>query len=89
MGKEQQQGILSSVLSETKKDTTAHANVSLTYKVIAVNLLIEYLVRLKNKKKCNIMCQHISDMFAEHLYDETIYETVMWMVGNILSLLWW
>ena len=77
VGKEQQQGISSFALSETEKDTTSHANVSLTYKVIAVNLLIEYLVRLKNKKKCNIMCQHISDIFAEHLYDEAIYETVM------------
>ena len=50
VGKEQQQGISFFALSETEKDTTSVANVSLTYKVIAVNLLMSTLSDLKTRK---------------------------------------
>ena len=69
VGKEQQQDILSSALSQTEKDTIAHADVSSTYEGIVVNLPIEHLVRFKNENKYSIMYQYISDIFAEHLDD--------------------
>ena len=49
LGKEQRQDMLSSSLSRTEKYTIAHAYVSSTYEGVVVNLLIEYLTRLKRE----------------------------------------
>ena len=73
--KEQQRDILSSALSQTEKDTIAHADVSSIYEGIVVNLPTEHLIRLKNK-----MYQYISDIFAEDLDDE---QFMKWLCGRL------
>ena len=78
VGKEQRQDILSSALSRTEKDTTAHADVNSTYDGTIVNSPTEHLVRLKNEKKYSIRYQYIADTFNDRLDDE---QFMKWLCG--------